>query len=65
MKKTDESSFATLSLKEKARAMAAHPDPERLMNYLLGQVMARTGGKANPHIVRQLILERLDKESDV
>lgn len=36
---------------------------ERLMNFLLGQVMAKTGGKANPHIVREMILERI-KEPD-
>jgi len=38
---------------------------ERLMNYLVGQVMQATSGRANPQIVRTMILERLDKESDV
>jgi Asp-tRNA(Asn)/Glu-tRNA(Gln) amidotransferase B subunit len=39
---------------------------DKAINFLIGQVMARTGGKANPHLVRQLLQEKLDlKESDV
>ena len=68
MKKTGESlseSFATLSLAEKAKVFKASPEPERLMNFLIGRVMQATSGRANPQIVRTMILERLDKESDV
>jgi len=38
---------------------------ERLMNFLIGQVMRQTSGRASPETVRQMILERLDKEPDV
>lgn len=40
------------------------PSAEPLMNYLIGQVMKATSGRANPQIVREMILERL-KEPDV
>jgi glutaminyl-tRNA synthetase len=31
-----------------------------LLGFFIGQVMARTGGRANPAVVRELVLERLD-----
>lgn len=34
-------------------------DPERLLGYLIGEVMKQTQGRANPQVVRQLILDRL------
>jgi Asp-tRNA(Asn)/Glu-tRNA(Gln) amidotransferase B subunit len=37
-------------------------DCERALNFLMGQVMKETQGKANPQIVRRLLLERLDAE---
>jgi len=33
----------------------------KALNYLMGQVMKATKGKANPHIVIKLLLERLNK----
>ena len=33
---------------------------ERALNYLIGQVMAKTQGRANPHVVRAVLLERLE-----
>ena len=41
---------------------------ESLLNFLLGQVMRETSGKANPQIARQMILDRVfnePKEQDV
>ena len=37
---------------------------ERALNYLIGQVMAKTQGRANPQVVRRLIIERLDHEPE-
>jgi Asp-tRNA(Asn)/Glu-tRNA(Gln) amidotransferase B subunit len=37
-------------------------DCERALNFLMGQVMKETQGRANPQIVRRLLLERLDAE---
>ncbi len=47
-------------------AVAAHPDvwqaytegDERKLTYLMGQIMKATGGKANPKVTRQLLIER-------
>ena len=36
---------------------------DRAMNYLIGQVMRRTQGRANPQVVRAMILERLEPTS--
>lgn len=38
------------------------PPPERdspALNYLIGQVMKKTKGRANPQLVRAMLLERL------
>jgi len=45
--------------------MKERPTPElkdsaRLLNFLLGEVMKKTDGRASPHLARQLLLERLD-----
>ena len=37
------------------------PKQEKLLNYLLGQVMKETQGRANPILARQLLLERLNQ----
>ena len=37
--------------------------PEALMNYLVGEVMKQTQGRANPQVVRAMILERLEPTS--
>ena len=34
--------------------------PEKLMDYLVGEVMKQTQGRANPQVVRAMILERLE-----
>lgn len=34
--------------------------PDAILNFLIGQVMKQTHGKADPQIVRRLLLERLD-----
>jgi len=39
----------------------AESSAEPLLNYLIGQVMKATSGRANPQIVRKMILERLHK----
>ena len=33
---------------------------ERSLNYLMGEVMKKTAGKADPLLTRRLLLERLD-----
>ncbi len=38
---------------------------ERSLNFLMGEVMKRTQGKANPLLARQLLLERLDSIAEV
>ena len=35
-------------------------DHEALLNFLIGQVMRETRGRANPDLVRRLLLERLE-----
>jgi len=35
---------------------------QKTVNFLMGKVMQATQGKANPALVKQLILERLDAE---
>ena len=56
---------------EKAPAVddviAEHPDnvekfragEEKVLNFLMGQVMRRTEGKANPAAIRDLLVERM------
>jgi len=34
---------------------------EKLLDYLVGQVMKRTKGKANPQLVKRLIREEIEK----
>ncbi len=34
-------------------------EDEKIMNYVVGEVMKLTSGRANPKIVRALIVERL------
>ncbi len=36
-------------------------DPDKVLDYLVGQVMAQTKGRANPQLVRALLIERLDQ----
>ena len=36
---------------------------ERAMNFLIGQVMAKTQGRANPQVVRAMLLKRLEPTS--
>lgn len=38
-------------------------DPEKLMGFLIGQVMKATNGRASPETVRKMILEKLHSES--
>lgn len=33
-----------------------------LLNFLMGQIMKATKGKANPELAKRLLLERLNKE---
>jgi Asp-tRNA(Asn)/Glu-tRNA(Gln) amidotransferase B subunit len=33
--------------------------PDKALNFLIGAVMRETQGRANPHVVRALILERV------
>jgi aspartyl-tRNA(Asn)/glutamyl-tRNA(Gln) amidotransferase subunit B len=48
-------------------AIAEHPDnvekfragEDKVLNFLMGQVMRRTAGKANPAVVRDLLVERM------
>jgi aspartyl-tRNA(Asn)/glutamyl-tRNA(Gln) amidotransferase subunit B len=47
--------------------LAAHPEmvekvrggETKVLNFLMGQVMKRTGGKANPAVVRELLARRI------
>jgi Asp-tRNA(Asn)/Glu-tRNA(Gln) amidotransferase B subunit len=32
---------------------------QKALNYLIGEVLKRTGGKADPVVVRRLMIERL------
>jgi aspartyl-tRNA(Asn)/glutamyl-tRNA(Gln) amidotransferase subunit B len=49
--------------------IAEHPDnvekyragEQKVLNFLMGQVMRRTGGKADPAAVRELLIERLGR----
>lgn len=51
------------------RVLESHPDQvsrylegkQTVFNWLLGQVMQRAGGRANPQIARQILKTRLDK----
>lgn len=68
MKKTGESSEPLLSdstMSPSEEQLRIIRKGEKAMNFLIGQVMAKTGGRANPHIVRQMIEDRLHKESSV
>lgn len=38
------------------------PEQEKLLNFLIGQVMKATKGRANPALVRTMLLERLERE---
>ncbi len=52
--------------------MKQHPDDvqrvrageAKVLNFLMGQVMKRTGGKADPVVVRALLVERIESGSD-
>lgn len=33
---------------------------EQLLNFLIGKVMQKTQGRANPTLVREMLVERLD-----
>jgi Asp-tRNA(Asn)/Glu-tRNA(Gln) amidotransferase B subunit len=55
-------SFAGLSLTEKRHIYQTHPShQEKLLSFLIGQVMQRTQGRANPQMVRRLLRERLEE----
>jgi aspartyl-tRNA(Asn)/glutamyl-tRNA(Gln) amidotransferase subunit B len=55
-------SFAGLSLPEKRQVYQAHPShQDKLLTFLIGQVMQRTQGRANPQMVRTLLRERLEE----
>lgn len=49
-----------------------NPDPvsqylggkDSVLGFLIGQVMRQTGGKANPHVVRELLRERLNAQRE-
>ncbi len=58
------------AVREVVRAViAAHPEPvedfrkgkERAIGFLVGQVMKRTGGRANPALVNRLLREELER----
>ncbi len=58
------------TVREVVRAViAAHPEPvedfrkgkERAIGFLVGQVMKRTGGRANPALVNRLLREELER----
>jgi hypothetical protein len=54
--------FEGLSLPEKRQVYQTHTSQqEKLLNFLIGQVMQRTQGRANPQVVRGLIRERLEE----
>ncbi len=52
--------------------MKQHPDDvqrvrageAKVLNFLMGQVMKRTAGKADPVVVRALLVERIESGSD-
>lgn len=52
--------YDALPLAERQRIDAAVAKSERAFNFLLGQIMRKTQGRAHPQLARQILRERLD-----
>jgi aspartyl-tRNA(Asn)/glutamyl-tRNA(Gln) amidotransferase subunit B len=55
-------SFVDKVFKENEKAVKDALTNERAVNYLIGLVMKASGGKADPHLTRAIIISRLNKE---
>jgi aspartyl-tRNA(Asn)/glutamyl-tRNA(Gln) amidotransferase subunit B len=54
--------FVDKVFKENEKAVKDALTNERAVNYLIGLVMKASGGKADPHLTRSIIMSRLNKE---
>jgi Asp-tRNA(Asn)/Glu-tRNA(Gln) amidotransferase B subunit len=55
-----QAAFDDLAPELQRAILQAVKQSEDAMNFLIGQVMRQTQGRADPHLVRQMLRERLD-----